>query len=113
TGIEPYFRLIRFSQKDKDHLYESVLSELALNPFEVAIVDDRVIRGIRWGNKRGATTVWLKKGKFSHEEPSEDTGIPTYTIQNIEELCTISFSMQLLKEAETRNTTSARKSPHR
>ena len=87
TEIETYFQSIRFSQTDKDSLYESTLVELALNPYEVAIVDDRIIRGIKWGNTRGAATIWLRKGKFAHEEPNEDTGMPTYIIQNIGELC--------------------------
>jgi FMN phosphatase YigB (HAD superfamily) len=86
SGIEQYFSIIHFAQSDKESLYERTLAELALQPQEVAVVDDRTVRGIRWGNKRGATTIWLKKGKFSSEEPDNDTGMPHHIISNIEEL---------------------------
>src|SRR5450432_700957 len=56
-GIEKYFAAVYFAQNDKDSLYELALSRLAIASREVAIVDDRVVRGIRWGNACGATTI--------------------------------------------------------
>ncbi len=89
SGIEHYFSSIQCAQKDKDRLYEYTLVVLALNPWEVAIVDDRVVRGVKWGNHNGATTIWLKKGKFSCEEPAGDTGMPDHIISSIEDTCRI------------------------
>ena len=87
--IKKYFTSIHFAQNGKDRLYTIALSTLALPPQEVAIVDDRVIRGIRWGNIHGAMTIWVKQGKFMHEEPNDETGMPTYTIRNLEEICSL------------------------
>ena len=72
-------------------MYTMALSTLGLFPQEVAIVDDRAIRGIRWGNIHGAMTIWVKQGKFMHEEPNDETGMPTYTISKLEEICSLPF----------------------
>lgn len=83
SGIERYFTSIQFAQTDKDRLYSRALIALGVVPEEVAIVDDRIIRGIRWGNHNGATTVWLRRGKFMGEGPNGETGMPTHIIENI------------------------------
>ncbi len=87
--IEQYFTAVYISQEDKDALYTTALSRLELPAKDVAIVDDRVMRGIRWGNAHGATTIWLRRGKFINEEPNEETGTPTYVISNLEEVCSL------------------------
>ena len=88
-GIEKYFAAVYFAQIDKDSLYAMALSRFALAFREAAVVDDRVIRGIKWGNTCGATTIWLRRGKFMNEEPNEETGPPTYVISNLEEVCSL------------------------
>ncbi|MBA2391701.1 MAG: HAD hydrolase-like protein [Ktedonobacteraceae bacterium] len=88
-GIEKYFTAVYFAQNDKDSLYTMALLRLALTPREVAIVDDRVVRGIRWGNANGATTIWLKQGKFMSEESDRKTGPPTYIVSRLEEICSL------------------------
>lgn len=93
TGIASYFASIHFAQADKDRLYEQILLEMGLPAQEVAIVDDRVVRGIRWGNQHGATTIWLKCGKFATEEPDEHTGKPTHSITEIDALCRLPFAL--------------------
>lgn len=70
---------------DKDRLYDALLVKLAIPSKEAAIVDDRVVRGIRWGNQHGCVTVWMKQGKFSAELPDKDTGRPRHTIHDIRE----------------------------
>lgn len=87
--IEKYFAAVYFAQNDKDSLYAIALSRLLLTPREVVIVDDRTIRGIKWGNAHGATTIWLRRGKFMNEEPSKETGPPTYVISTLEEVCSL------------------------
>jgi FMN phosphatase YigB (HAD superfamily) len=89
SGIAKYFTAVYFAERDKDSLYRIALQALDLKPQEVAIVDDRVIRGIRWGNQHGATTIWLRQGKFMDEEPDEETGAPTYCISKIEDMCAL------------------------
>lgn len=86
NNLEKYFSVILFNKEDKDSLYVSALSKMGLKNRELVIIDDRVIRGIRWGNENGTQTVWVKKGKFSNELPNEKTGSPTYIIENLTEI---------------------------
>ncbi len=83
SGLERHFSALLFAREDKDSLYSLALRRLRLSPEEVAIVDDRVIRGVRWGNRAGATTIWLRRGQFARELPDEDTGAPTHTIADL------------------------------
>lgn len=89
--LEKYFISIQFTQHDKDKLYEKTLSELKTNPKQTVVVDDRMIRGISWGNRNKAKTIWIKKGKFSKELPTPETGKPTYTIEHIAEILNLDF----------------------
>jgi len=84
--LMPHFAAILFDREDKDRLYARALDGLHLRATDVAIVDDRMHRGIRWGNQHGATTIWLRRGKFRDECPTADTGQPTHTIQALTEL---------------------------
>ncbi len=89
TGIAPLFAAVRFVPADKDGAYLATLAELGVQPAEVAIVDDRAGRGIAWGNRHGATTVWLRRGCFVDELPDAMTGWPTHTIGEIAEVATV------------------------
>ncbi len=89
SNFEKYFDSTIFVKEDKDSAYEKALLELGVDPVEVAIVDDRVKRGVAWGNKRGAATIWFRNGKFKDELPDGETGEPTNTILNLSELLQI------------------------
>lgn len=86
NDLGKYFESILFDPEDKDRLYEITLTTLNVKPQEVIIVDDRTRRGIKWGNNHDTVTIWLKKGMYSIEEPNEETGEPTYIIENLAEL---------------------------
>jgi FMN phosphatase YigB (HAD superfamily) len=79
-GFEKYFAEIVFVPSEKDEAYASVFRKYNFVPNEVVIVDDRMIRGIAWGNRVGAHTVWFQNGKFKDELPDKETGDPTHTI---------------------------------
>ena len=66
--------------------YDEVLRSRGLEACEVAVVDDYIIRGIAWGNQRGATTIWFRRGKFADVLANEQTGEPTFTIKALSEL---------------------------
>lgn len=83
SPLRAYFEMARVTDTDKDALYEQVVRHFGLPGEEILIVDDRVIRGIRYGNEHGHPTVWLKKGKFESELPNEATGMPTYMISEL------------------------------
>ncbi|MDD5050524.1 MAG: HAD hydrolase-like protein [Candidatus Pacebacteria bacterium] len=87
--LEKYFEYIAFTDEDKDALYEKTVHQFKMKPEKTVIIDDRMFRGIQWGNKFGATTIWLQKGKFENELANEETGLPTFTIKNLKELRTI------------------------
>jgi FMN phosphatase YigB (HAD superfamily) len=89
SGIAEFFNLILVGGEDKDSMYENILSNLNLSPQEVIMVDDRVVRGISWGNRNGAQTVWVKKGKFANELPHEETGNPHFIINEIQDLLNV------------------------
>ena len=56
-GIERHFAAILFGRADKDRLYRQALVALGLPAPRVAVVDDRLVRGIAWGNRQGAMTI--------------------------------------------------------
>ena len=89
ADIGRFFEAIVFVADDKEGAYRDVLARLVLPATDVAIVDDRVRRGIAWGNAHGATTIWLRRGRFAAELPDAATGLPTYTIGAVEEITTI------------------------
>ena len=86
SGISKYFKMIMVGGEDKNKMYEHVLEELNVIPKNVIVVDDRAFRGIAWGNSKGATTIWLRKGKFKDELPNQSTGEPTHIIYDIKEI---------------------------
>ncbi len=85
-GIEPLFKDIVFVSEEKDEAYVSLFTRHGLLPSETVIVDDRIIRGISWGNSVGAMTVWFQNGKFKDELPDVKTGRPTHHIRDIRKL---------------------------
>ncbi|MFH1161932.1 MAG: HAD hydrolase-like protein [Candidatus Jorgensenbacteria bacterium] len=86
SPLRKYFEVALVTDTDKDALFDRIVEQLNLPRGEILIVDDRVVRGIRYGNRHGHPTVWVKQGKFSEELPNADTGIPTYTINSLPEL---------------------------
>lgn len=87
--LEKYFESIKFNISNKDQMYQDTLTELKVDPADVVIVDDRVVRGISWGNAHGCKTVWLRQGRFANELPNEFTGEPEYVIHTIGELSSV------------------------
>jgi FMN phosphatase YigB (HAD superfamily) len=85
-GLARYFDPGIFAVEDKDRAYADALRDLSLPPAQVAIVDDRMRRGIRWGNQHGALTIWFRNGKFADELPDDDIGPPAHTIARLAEL---------------------------
>ncbi len=86
SGIAEYFQIVLVGGENKDEMYERVLSEFNISPEKVAVIDDRTVKGIAWGNRKGALTVWFKNGKFADELPDEQTGHPSFTVATIPEL---------------------------
>jgi FMN phosphatase YigB (HAD superfamily) len=86
SGVAKYLKVILVDDKDKNAMYKKTLAQLEVFPEETAIVDDRTVRGIAWGNSHGVMTIWVRQGEFADDSPSKATGEPTMTIRNIAEL---------------------------
>ncbi len=89
SPLRGYFEFVEVTDQDKDMILDSLVAKLAVPRNEIAIIDDRTLRGIRYGNKRGHPTIWFQNGKFADEIPTDDTGVPTHTIHSLGELKSI------------------------
>ncbi len=86
SPLRKYFEAVAVTDTDKDKSFDEIVQKLNLPREEILIVDDRTVRGIRYGNLRNHPTVWLQKGKFANELPNKKTRNPTYTIHSLPEL---------------------------
>lgn len=84
-----HFAASHFGVTDTDGLYRRALADLDLAATRVAIVDDRVCRGIARGNRHVATTIWFRNGRFRDALPDAATGQPTHTITALVALPTV------------------------
>lgn len=83
------FVLVTDDETGKDQALEEAVERFGIPRSEIMIVDDRTIRGIKYGNRLGHSTIWLQKGKFAQELPNEETGQPTHTIHELKEMMLI------------------------
>lgn len=86
SALWKYFEYTRVTEGNKDQILEEIVAELNIPREEILIVDDRMVRGIKYGNLNGHPTAWVKKGRFSEELPDAETLQPTYIINNVSEL---------------------------
>lgn len=85
--LNKYFDFIEVSEKkEKDNILDSLVEKLNMDRKEILIVDDRVIKSIKYGNTKGHPTVWLKRGLFENELPNEETKNPSFIIKSLLEL---------------------------
>lgn len=89
SSLRRFFEMTAVTDEDKDKIMDEVVMKLNLPRKEILIVDDRVVRGIKYGNLRNHPTVWLQKGKFEHELPNAETRSPSFTIHSLSELVEI------------------------
>ncbi len=75
--------------KEKDEILDRLVEMLGMERRDILIVDDRIVKSIKYGNKNGHPTAWLQKGAFANELPNSETGIPTFTIKTLSELKSI------------------------
>ncbi len=89
SGLKMYFDQVIATTEKTDRLYLQCIESMGFTPKEVAIVDDRIKRGIAAGNRIGCQTYWIQTGEWSHEKPDNETGEPTRKINSVEDLRTI------------------------
>jgi len=89
SPLRKFFELALVTNKDKDAIFDEIVEKLNIPRNQVLIVDDRIIRGIKYGNKNGHPTVWFQNGKFANELPNEIMDYPKHTIHSLNELTQI------------------------
>jgi FMN phosphatase YigB (HAD superfamily) len=86
--IRKYFKVILFHVNDKESLLRNTIGNLNIKAEEVMVIDDRIKR-LSFPIKIGCQTIWIKKGKFSNEEPDNQSGKPDYIVESLEEILNI------------------------
>ncbi|OGZ00561.1 MAG: hypothetical protein A2946_02315 [Candidatus Liptonbacteria bacterium RIFCSPLOWO2_01_FULL_53_13] len=86
SPLRKYFEIALVVEENKYKALDEAVARLGFPRSQILIVDDRTVRGVKYGNHRGHPTVWLQKGKFAGELPDGTTGEPTYTIHKLGEL---------------------------
>lgn len=87
SSLGKYLDMLEVSNtKEKDEMLDNLVKKLNILKTEILFVDDRVVKSIKYGNKNGYPTVWLKSGPFANELHNSETGSPTFTIETLSEL---------------------------
>lgn len=89
-GVGNYFADIKFQEGDKDtSLFIEFIDKN--DPKNTVFVGDRARSELAVGNSLGATTIWVKQGKFSEELPIDPVYVPTHTV------CSLGEALKLVK----------------
>ncbi|MBI4054388.1 MAG: HAD hydrolase-like protein [Candidatus Doudnabacteria bacterium] len=84
--MDQYFDRLTLVEKKTVSGLKKLAGEMDVDLKNCTIVGDRVKKEIRIGNRLGMKTVWLKRGKFSTERPSNPAERPDLTIKKLFEL---------------------------
>lgn len=91
-GVDKYFQKIVFTQGEKDpNTFLPFVSKE--DPIRTVFIGDRVRSELEIGNKLGATTIWVKQGKFVTEEPESEDQKPDYTRTSLKECISLMESL--------------------
>jgi FMN phosphatase YigB (HAD superfamily) len=85
-GLDKHFDLIKVFPVHIAKNFSEVLDNLKVLPHETLVIGDRIKSEITEGNKVGATTIWLRHGKWHDEEPENEKEKPVHTIHSMKEL---------------------------
>lgn len=83
-GVGGHFQKIVFAQGEKDpNTFVAYVSKE--DPKKTLFIGDRVRSELEIGNKLGATTIWVRAGKFAAELPENKDQEPEYTVNSLAE----------------------------
>ena len=83
--VGKYFDKIIFAEGEKDlQIFTKFIFKD--NPKSTVIIGDRVRSELEIGNKLGATTIWVKQGKFADELPETKNQKPDFTVSSLAEV---------------------------
>jgi phosphoglycolate phosphatase-like HAD superfamily hydrolase len=88
--VAKYFQDIIFVEGSKDP--NDFFKYMKMNERDkTLIIGDRIKSELKVGNTLGATTIWIKQGKFANEKPETVDEIPNYTVNNLLEIINLKF----------------------
>lgn len=91
-GVDKFFQQIVFAEGAKDlELFKAYIDQD--NSKSTLFIGDRVRSELEIGNKLGATTIWIKQGKFATEEPINGNQKPDYTVSSLNDCKRIILSL--------------------
>ena len=83
-AVTDYFKNIVFQEGTKeDSLFKPFVPES--NPSSALFIGDRIGSELAVGKRLGATTVWVRQGKFANEVPANASENPNYTVKSLVE----------------------------
>ena len=83
--MKTYFSEVFFQEGDKDiELFKKYVD--VNNPKSTIIIGDRVRSELQIGNILGATTIWVRQGKFADEEPENESQTPDFVVGGLGEV---------------------------
>lgn len=87
-NVKKYFTDILFKEGEKEiETFRKYLNEP--QPKFTVLIGDRVRSELEVGNILGATTIWVKQGKFATEEPENVNQKPDFTVNSLDEVIKI------------------------
>lgn len=81
-GIAHFFLSTSFVD-DKEERLRELISESSDTTY---VIGDHLHNEIRIGNRHGAKTIWLKRGRFASLTPESDEDHPWRTVSNLHEI---------------------------
>ena len=82
--LKSFFKNITFVENEKSmEIYKPYVQ--TKNPKDIFFVGDRVRSELEAGNRLGATTVWVKQGKFANELPQNKFQRPDFIVTSLAE----------------------------
>lgn len=91
-GVGKFFQHIVFAEGAKDlELFKAYIDQD--NSKSTLFIGDRVRSELEIGNKLGATTIWVKQGKFAMEEPVNGNQKPDYIVSSLDDCKRIILSL--------------------
>lgn len=89
-GVRKYFKHIIFAEGEKDpQVFKDHISKDY--PKATILIGDRVRSELEIGKKLGATTIWVKQGKFGTELPENSNQEPDYIVDSLAECLNVIF----------------------
>lgn len=83
-GVSGYFRQVIFAEGEKDpSVFTPYISKD--NSKRCVFIGDRVRSELEIGNRLGATTIWVKQGKFKDEKPVNKNQEPQFVVTNLKD----------------------------